>query len=297
MLISRRTLIVLFSLISLLLLTACKPSPHPKHPHYEIEKPKVKYPARKKSLEKMVKELKGSPYVWAEEGPNQFDCSGYTYYMYGSMGIDLPRTAREQAKVGKYIKPSELKYGDLIFFDTTKRRNGKITHVGMYLGDGWFTHASTTKNEVVYSNLRTSPYYKKRLRICRRYLPAEKHTTLAQASGQTTPWKAKAFKELKQRTDTRIAQKPTPRRPVINNSNQTGSFYVQVGSFSGKPKSALLYKITRLGYTYKLIQFPRNGKQISKLLIGPYKYKATALSILPKVKKEIEPGAFIAEIL
>ena len=291
--ISLSALMILFSLSSLLLLTACKPSPHPKHPRYEIKKPKVKYTATKKSLEKMVKKLKGSPYVWAEEGPNKFDCSGYTYYMYGSMGIDLPRTAREQARVGKYIKPSELKYGDLIFFDTTKRRNGKITHVGMYLGDGWFTHASTKKYEVVYSNLRTSPYYKKRLRICRRYLPEGKKGTVAQA----TPWKAKAFTQLKQSTDTRITKKAAPSRPVIDNSSRKGSFYVQVGSFSGVPKNALLYKIRRLWYTYRIIKFPRNGKQISKLLIGPYKYKATALGVLPKVKKEIEPAAFIAEIL
>ncbi|WP_169745673.1 NlpC/P60 family protein [Sulfurovum lithotrophicum] len=290
-------LIIILSSISLLVITACKPSPHPKHPHYEIEKPKVKYPAHKESLEKMVKELKGSPYVWAEEGPNQFDCSGYTYYMYGSMGINLPRTAREQAKVGKYIKPSELKYGDLIFFDTTKRRNGKITHVGMYLGDGWFTHASTTKNEVVYSNLRTSPYYKKRLRICRRYLPQTKQTSLAQTSKKATPWKTNDLKQLKQSTGTKVDRKAVPPRPVIDNSREKGSFYVQVGSFGGSPKSALLYKIRRLGYTYKIIKFPRNGKQISKLLIGPYKYKTTALGILPKVKQEIEPGAFIAEIL
>ncbi|KYJ85544.1 NlpC/P60 family protein [Sulfurovum riftiae] len=289
-----KALYILLPLLALLL-TACKPPHHPKNPHYEIKKPKVKYPAHKKSLEKMVKKLKGSPYVWAEEGPNQFDCSGYTYYMYGSMGIDLPRTAREQAKVGKYIKPSELKYGDLIFFDTTKKRNGKITHVGMYLGDGWFTHASTKKYEVVYSNLRTSPYYKKRLRICRRYLPETKEARIAKAVPPATPWKTKAFKELKEKTDSKITRKP-PARPLIDNTKQ-GAFFVQVGSFSGHPKSELLYKIRRLGYTYKIIKFPRNGKQISKLLIGPYKYKATALGVLPKVRKEIEPAAFIAEIL
>jgi len=284
-------------LLFTLLFTACsKPPHHPKNPHYAIEKPKVKYPARKKSLEKMVKKLKGSPYVWAEEGPNKFDCSGYTYYMYGSMGIQLPRTAREQAKGGKYIKPSELKYGDLIFFDTTKRRNGKITHVGMYLGDGWFTHASTTKYEVVYSNLRTSPYYKKRLRVCRRYLPETQKRDLPKTASSTTPipWTTKAFNRLKTNTDARVAK--NAKRVLIDNS-KTGAFFVQVGSFSGSPKSALLYKIRRLGYNYKIIKFPKNGKQISKLLIGPYRYRSTALAILPKVKKEIEPAAFIAEIL
>jgi len=285
---NRRWIVPLLS--ALLLLTGCKPSPHPKHPHYEITKPKVKYTPSTTSLEKMVRQLKGSPYVWAEEGPRQFDCSGYTYYMYGSMGIEIPRTAREQAKVGKYIKPSRLQYGDLIFFDTTQSRNGKITHVGMYLGNGWFTHASTIKNEVVYSNLRTSPYYKKRLRICRRYLPEGKTGTIA----QNTPWKTKAFLDLKQKTDAKTTHKPL-QSSLVDNIGQ-GGYFVQVGSFSGTPKSTLLYKIRRLGYTYKIIKFPRNGTQISKLLIGPYRYRETALKQLPKVKQVIEPAAFIAEI-
>jgi cell wall-associated NlpC family hydrolase len=56
----------------------------------------------------MVKELQGSPYVWAEEGPNQFDCSGYIYYMYGSMRIEIPRIAREQAKKVLIIKNKTL---------------------------------------------------------------------------------------------------------------------------------------------------------------------------------------------
>ena len=87
---------------------------------YTIHKPKVQYekPSRK-ALSGILDKQLGKPYVWAEEGPDRFDCSGYTYYMYGSMGIEIPRTAHEQAKRGKYIKPSELQYGDLIFFDTT----------------------------------------------------------------------------------------------------------------------------------------------------------------------------------
>lgn len=288
--------------LALFLFTACgKPDHHPRNPNYGIKKPKVVYTPNKKNLGKMVKKLNGSPYVWAEEGPNNFDCSGYTYYMYGSMGIKIPRVAREQAKVGKYIKPSQLQYGDLIFFDTTKRRNGKITHVGMYLGDGWFTHASTKKYEVVYSNLRTSKYYKKRLRICRRYLPDQK--SKPQIAGTTAPWKtqpllipAATIPTSPAAAQTVANIEPSIHRPLIE-STSSGTYYVQIGSFSGKPKSALLHKITRNGYTYKMIQFPKNGTQISKLLIGPYKNKATALEVLPKVKASIEKAAFIAEIL
>lgn len=284
------TRITYFTLASflLLLLTACKPDPHPSNPDYAIKKPTIKYEPSTQSLDKMVKELQGRPYVWAEEGPNQFDCSGFTYYMYGSMGIEIPRVAREQAKKGDEIKMHELVYGDLIFFDTDKNPKGKITHVGMYLGNGWFTHASTTEYEIVYSNLNTSPYYKKRLRICRRYLPV---STEKIALGDVKPWKTKEAVKAKVSPVTTATIVPK-----VIQKHGLGNFYVQVGSFSGKPKDTLLQKITRAGYHYKIIEFPINGKQISKLLIGPYRKRSDAVALLGSIKKQIQKDAFIAEI-
>jgi hypothetical protein len=280
---------------SAILISGCKPDPYPKHPNYEIEKPKVRYTPSKKNLEKMVKQLQGSPYVWAEEGPDKFDCSGFTYYLYGSMGIDIPRVAREQAKVGKRISPNELQYGDLIFFATDRRHPRKITHVGMYLGDGWFTHASTVKEEVIYSNLFTSPYYKKRLRVCRRYLPEDQLIR----TQHEEPWRSTP----QQSTTTPVQpQKNTGKAIVIQAPMQSlqgstkGNYYVQVGSFSGRPKSSLLYKITREGYRYKLIKFPKNGETINKLLIGPYPTHSDAQAALSRIKSSIQAHAFIAEI-
>jgi len=275
--------------ITLLLLTACKPDPFPKNPNYAIQKPLVKYEPSKKNLDKMVKELQGRPYVWAEEGPDKFDCSGYTYYLYGSMGIEIPRVAREQAKKGNEIKMHELVYGDLIFFDTDKVPKGKITHVGMYLGNGWFTHASTTEYEVVYSNLKTSAYFKKRLRICRRYLPEAKEKIVMKDARK--PWTTKSEVQTKvtsAKRDTSV--------PKVTKKHGLGNFYVQVGSFSGKPKQALLNKITRAGYHYKIIEFPISGKPVSKLLIGPYRQRADAVELLGHIKKHIQKDAFIAEI-
>lgn len=272
-----------FALLLSILLTACKPDPHPNNPDYAVKKPTVKYQPSKESLDKMVKELQGRPYVWAEEGPDRFDCSGFTYYMYGSMGIEIPRVAREQAKNGNAIKMDELTYGDLIFFDTEKTPKGKITHVGMYLGNGWFTHASTTEYEIVYSNLNTSPYYKKRLRICRRYLPEPKETV---AMNQTKPWKAK-----------KVIKEDTPRMmPQAKEATARGNYYVQVGSFEGEPKETLLHKITKAGYRYKIIQFPHKEKQISKLLIGPYDQRSGAVALLENVRTHIQKDAFIAQI-
>ena len=282
------------ALMLVLLLSACsqKPPHHPKNPNYAIKKPKVKYKPSKKNLNKMVKELQGSPYVWAEEGPNNFDCSGFTYYMYGSMGIEIPRVAREQARNGNEIKMHELVYGDLIFFDTDEKRRGNITHVGMYLGNGWFTHASTKDHEVIYSNLNTSPYYKQRLRICRRYLPDTKEKI---ASNNVKPWKAKEVKKQNMPAVAPIAFNGRV-SPKITMPSSAGHYYVQVGSFSGKPKNTLLHTITDAGYHYKIIQFPINGKEIAKLLIGPYNTRAQALKILPNVKDKIQKDAFIAEI-
>jgi hypothetical protein len=289
------TLRILLFFIFVGILGGCKPDPYPKHPDYTVRKPEIKYEPSKKNLQKMIEQLQGSPYVWAEEGPDKFDCSGLTYYVYGSMGIELPRTAREQAKVGKRVKLSELKYGDLLFFATNPRRPHKITHVGIYLGDGWFTHASTVKKEVIYSNLYQSKYYKKHLRLCRRYLPeGEKAPTAA-------PWAA--AKKAK-RTPTQNEPKPSKRAVVIASRDldkklshtQAGHYYIQAGSFRGKPNRTYLAKLKSYGYDYRLLTFRKEGTRINKLLIGPYKTKREAHEMLDAVRHDINPDAFIAEI-
>ena len=185
--------------------------------------------------------------------------------------------------MGNEIKMHELVYGDLIFFDTDKNPKGKITHVGMYLGNGWFTHASTTEYEIVYSNLNSSPYYKKRLRICRRYLPSQKDKV---AMKHTKPWKAQQV----------IKEEPPRLMPQKVQVSAIGNYFVQVGSFSGQPSDDLLYKIKRAGYHYKIIKFPVNGKQIAKLLIGPYRNRTDAVELLTNIRAQIQKDAFIAEI-
>ena len=276
-------------IFAILVLNGCKPDPHPSNPNYAIEKPPVRFEPSKKNLAKMVKSLQGKPYVWAEEGPECFDCSGYTYYMYASMGIEIPRISRDQAKKGKEITIDELKYGDLIFFDTEPKRKGQITHVGMYLGKGWFTHASTTKYEIVYSNLHTSSYYQQRLRVCRRYLP-EKISKHVKPDKQT-PWKIQDNHQMKSIVKAKV---PTVDKGIQKDA--LGNFYIQVGSFTGNPKQALLHKIVQAGYHYKIIAFPMNGTTLSKLLIGPYKQKSEARLLLEKIQMHIQKDAFIAEI-
>ncbi len=107
-----------------------------------------------------AKTLLGKDYSWGAEGPNSFDCSGYTYYVFKkSAGITLPRVSKEQSKYGTYVSRSDVKKGDLVFFDTDGSNNGVVSHVGIYMGDGKFIHASSSKDEVVISDFNSS-YYK-----------------------------------------------------------------------------------------------------------------------------------------
>jgi len=292
--------IILFASILVILISGCaKPDHHPKNPKYEIDKPKKKYSkASKENLSKMVKKLQGKPYVWAAEGPTQFDCSGYTYYMYGSMGIEIPRVARNQAKKGKLIKQKDLKYGDLIFFDTTKRRTGKITHVGMYLGDGWFTHASTKKYEVTYSRLGKK-YYKSRIKVCRRYLPptlkSNEPIWNVSPNIRLSSSKKSNKKEPMTLISKNIKKEKVSRSRKHKLISMNGS-YIQVGSYVNKPESSVIRKIELLGLPYEIIKFPKNGKFVNKLLIGPYNSANEAKSILSEVKRNINSGSFLVKI-
>ena len=108
----------------------------------------------------LAKSKVGNSYVWGATGPNSFDCSGLMYWSYKQVGISLPRTAAAQAGVGKAVSKSNLQAGDLVFFHTSNRlgANG-ITHVGMYIGNNKFVHASSPSSGIKISSL-TENYYK-----------------------------------------------------------------------------------------------------------------------------------------
>ncbi len=90
----------------------------------------------------------GTPYVWGGNDPNRgIDCSGLVQQMFGKIGVDLPRTASEQALVGRPVSRLEdLRAGDRLYFWENKR--GKIGHTGIYLGKGYFVHSSMTHRGV-----------------------------------------------------------------------------------------------------------------------------------------------------
>ncbi len=116
----------------------------------------------------LAKKKLGRRYVWGATGErNTFDCSGFTKYVYKKNGINLPRRAIAQSKYGKYVPRSKLKKGDLIFFDTSKHHRGYVNHVGIYLGNGKFIHASSAKKKVVITSLHKA-FYSQRYKGARR---------------------------------------------------------------------------------------------------------------------------------
>ena len=117
-----------------------------------------------------AKTLLGKPYVWGAQGPNSFDCSGFTYYVFkNKAGIVLPRTSSAQSKYGTYVSKSNLKAGDLVFFDTNGANDGNVSHVGMYIGNGQIIHASYGQKKIVIANFNDS-YYQKAYVNARRVL-------------------------------------------------------------------------------------------------------------------------------
>lgn len=101
----------------------------------------------------------GSTYVYGDTGKEGYDCSGLVYSIYNDeLGISIPRSSASQSTFGKQVSKYDLQEGDLVFFNTTG--NG-VSHVGIYVGNGKFIHASSGQGKVMTSSL-SEDYYQDR---------------------------------------------------------------------------------------------------------------------------------------
>lgn len=127
------------------------------------------------SLILFAKKFLGTKYKYAHCDPKTgFDCSGFTYYVFGNFKVKVPRSSIDYEKFGKYIHKDSAKKGDVIVFTGTNAKNRHAGHVGIVISDLGkelqFIHCSSNKKKggVIISSYKESPYYEKRfIRICR----------------------------------------------------------------------------------------------------------------------------------
>ena len=128
-------------LVALLLLEACRPT------------------LKKRQLVvQTALSLVGYPYRMGGDRPETgFDCSGFVQYVFKVHGITLPRTTRQQLKVGRRVFRRKFKPGDLLFFKISRNHY----HVGIYIGHGKMIHVSFREKKVIIENVKTSYWMKK----------------------------------------------------------------------------------------------------------------------------------------
>ncbi|MFN4252628.1 C40 family peptidase [Deinococcus sp.] len=109
----------------------------------------------------------GIRYVLGGNGNGGIDCSAYTMNVFRQMGINLPRTAASQWRVGSPVSRRDLRAGDLVFFNTMGRT---ASHVGIYLGDGMMANANSYQGRTVVEPLFSNSYWANRYDGARRVL-------------------------------------------------------------------------------------------------------------------------------
>jgi LysM repeat protein len=108
---------------------------------------------------RVAKGFLGAPYRMGGSSVRGLDCSAFVKKIYEFFDVSLPRTAKEQARVGMRVSRDELKEGDLVFFNTRRRAYG---HVGIYIGNNEFVHAAAGRARMVRIDTLDKPYYNKR---------------------------------------------------------------------------------------------------------------------------------------
>lgn len=129
----------------------------------------LEHPDKRDSLLLFAKKFLNIPYRFGGSSIFGIDCSAYVQKVFDFLGISLPRTAREQFNIGDDVDREDLTIGDLVFF----RAYAKFpSHVGIYIGDNLFIHASSKDRRVKINNLN-EPYYFKRFLGARRLIESE----------------------------------------------------------------------------------------------------------------------------
>ena len=146
---------------------AQKPATKPSQQNNNSYNPPASSTSKVQAVLNLAYSKQGCPYVWGAEGPNTFDCSGFTSYVFrNAAGVNLPRTSSAQSGYGKTVSKSNLQPGDLVFFNTS---GSGVSHVGIYVGGGSMIHAPSSGKTVSVTSINSS-YYSARFVTAKRVL-------------------------------------------------------------------------------------------------------------------------------
>ncbi|MFK7815138.1 MAG: C40 family peptidase [Gammaproteobacteria bacterium] len=154
---------LIFISLCIALIFACSSSPNHHEPISKTTKKDITHKPKTQTagykIADLAKSLVGSPYKYGGETPNGFDCSGLVLYTHGKVGLQTPRTSLQQFRAAKTIPIKDLRNGDLIFFKLTRTR---VSHVGIYVGNGRFIHAPQSGKQVKATHLNDD-YWKTKI--------------------------------------------------------------------------------------------------------------------------------------
>lgn len=155
-----RVLVLSLVLIVLGLACACAPKGRP------IGTPSGRPAAPGASAAALARSLVGIPYRNGGTDPNGFDCSGFVQYVFGELGLAVPRSVGEQLATGERVNRNRLREGDVVFFAIDGR---SVSHVGIVVSDDTFVHAPSSRGRVREESLNLA-YWRSRFAGARRFV-------------------------------------------------------------------------------------------------------------------------------
>jgi len=244
-------------------------------------------PTVSKNLVKKAKSAIGTPYVLGGSAPGGFDCSGLVQWAFNSVGVELPRTAREQSVIGKKVKNiKDMRAGDIVAFRHPRRGY----HTGIYVGNGKFVHSPRKRSSVRINSL-SDPYFSRTLLGARRVSMDGSENLVAQAESRLHKYVAeKSQLSLSKRNLEKIRASAKNSRVAKNSKSKL--VRKTVASKSGKSASAQRagkIKLARQA-TGKTRKIARNSKAHAKLASASHKASHKTVSMLGTKQKNKAPA-------
>jgi len=151
---ARKFSIFSLAITVLWLVSACGSTPATSVPRDTARADRASQASIGDTAARIARQQVGVPYRYGGSSPDGFDCSGLVQYSYARAGIRVPRTTGQLWSSSRPVERNKLRTGDLLFFSI----DGKMSHVGLYLGEQQFVHAPSSGRAVSIASLET-PYY------------------------------------------------------------------------------------------------------------------------------------------